>query len=125
MADDNLALIQSAYEAFGRGDVPAVLGIMSEDIEWSVPEVVPHGMKVRGRDEVGGFFERLGATWSDFGLDIDDFVASGDRVCVIGRASGTYDGKQTGYGWVHSWTVRDGAAVRFDEYVDPAPELYR
>jgi hypothetical protein len=24
---------------------------------------------------------------------------------------------------VHSWTVHDGALARFDEYVDPAPEL--
>jgi hypothetical protein len=26
-------------------------------------------------------------------------------------------------GFVHSWTVRDGLCVDFDEYVDPAPEL--
>ena len=50
-------------------------------------------------------------------------VASGDRVCVIGKATGTHDGRQTGYEWVHSWTVRDGAAVRFHEYVDPEANL--
>ena len=36
---------------------------------------------------------------------------------------GKLDGVETGYGFVHSWTVRDGALARFDEYVNPAPEL--
>jgi uncharacterized protein len=125
MAEGNLELIQGGYEAFGRGDIPAVLAIQSDDIEWNVTEVLPQGGHLRGKDEVAGFFERLPGIWPDLNLDVEDFVASGDRVCVIGKASGTTDGKQTGYGFVHAWTVRDGAAVRFDEYADPAPELYR
>ena len=124
MAEGNLELVQGAYEAFGRGDIPAVLGILSEDVHWSVPELLPHGTHVHGRDEVGGFFEKLGASWTDFGIDLDDFAASGERVFVTGKASGTHDGKETGYGFVHAWIVRDGAAVSFDEYIDPAPELY-
>jgi uncharacterized protein len=125
MADGNLELIQSGYEAFGRGDIPAVLEIMSDDVDWNVTEVLPQGGHASGREEVAGFFQRLGGIWEGLSLDIEDFVASGDRVCVIGRASGAVDGNQTGYGFVHAWTVRDGAAVRFDEYVDPAPDLYR
>jgi uncharacterized protein len=124
MADGNLELIQGAYEAFGRGDIPAVLDVLSDDVEWNVPEVLPQGGHVRGRDEVGGFFQRLGGIWQDLNIEVDDFCASGDRVCVIGRGSGSVEGKQTGYGFVHAWTVRDGAAVKFDEYADPAPDLY-
>jgi ketosteroid isomerase-like protein len=125
MAEGNLELIQGGYEAFGRGDIPAVLGILSDDVVWNVPDVLPQGMQVRGRDQVVGFFEKLGSVWDGLQLDIEDFVASGDRVCVIGKASGTHDGRQTGFGFVHAWTVRDGAAVGFDEYADPAPDLYR
>jgi ketosteroid isomerase-like protein len=125
MADGNLELIQGGYEAFGRGDVGAVLGIMADDVEWNVPAVLPQGGHARGKDEVGGFFERLLSIWQDLNLDIEDFVASGDRVCVIGRGSGKVDGTETGYGFVHAWTVRDGRAVRFDEYADPQPELLR
>lgn len=125
MAEGNLELIQSGYEAFARGDVGAVLGILSEDIDWNVTEVLPQGGHVSGKDEVGGFFERLASIWPDLSLEIEDFVASGDRVCVIGKATGTANGNQTGYGFVHAWTVRDGAAVRFAEYADPEPDLYR
>jgi ketosteroid isomerase-like protein len=123
MANDNVELLKGAYEAFGRGDVAAVLAVLSDDVEWNVPEVLPHGGPARGREEVGGFFQKLVSMWGDLNLDIGDYVASGDRVCVIGRATGTLDGTRTGYGFVHAWTVRDGNATRFDEYVDPDAEL--
>jgi ketosteroid isomerase-like protein len=125
MADGNLELIQKGYEAFGRGDIQSVLEILADDVEWNVTEVLPQGGHLRGKEEVGGFFQRLGGIWQDLNLEIEDFCASGDRVCVIGSGSGKVEGKQTGYGFVHAWTVRDGAAVKFDEYADPAPELYR
>jgi uncharacterized protein len=123
MANGNVDLVRGTYEAFGRGDIPAVMATFAEDITWSVPTVVPHGGKAKGHEEVGHFFQRLAEMWEDFGLEFDDFVASGDRVCVIGRARGRFNGTQTGYGFVHCWTVRDGVSTDFDEFVDPAPEL--
>jgi ketosteroid isomerase-like protein len=124
MSDQNVALLRGAYEAFGRGDIPAVLEVLADDIEWSAaPAVLPHGARVHGREDVGGFFQGLGSTWSDFSVDAQHYVASGDRVCVIGRADGNLNGTRTGYGFVHSWTVRDGTCVRFDEYVDPDAEM--
>jgi uncharacterized protein len=123
MPNENVELLQRTYEAFGRGDVPAVMESFAEDISWRVPAVLPHGGDANGQQEVGRFFERLGGMWDDFGLEFGDFVASGDRVCVLGRAQGRLDGAQTGYGFVHCWTVRDGRCTAFEEYVDPAPEL--
>jgi ketosteroid isomerase-like protein len=38
-------------------------------------------------------------------------------------ARGRFNGSQTGYRFVHCWTVRDGVYTDFDEYVDPDPEL--
>jgi ketosteroid isomerase-like protein len=38
-------------------------------------------------------------------------------------ARGRFNGRQTGYRFVHCWTVRDGVYTDFDEYVDPDPEL--
>ena len=119
MSKDNTELLQSMYEAFGRGDIPTVLAGLDENVAWHTPDVLPHSIPVSGRADVPAFFQKLASTWGDFNLDIDDICASGDRVCVIGRAGGKLDGDQTGYGFVHAWTVRDGACVRFDEYVDP------
>ncbi len=123
MANGNAELARSAYEAFDRGDMPAVIGALADDIEWSVPQVIPHGGDARGREEVGEFFQRLASMWEDFGIEMEALVADGDRVVGIGRAHGKLDGTETGYGFVHSWVVRDGALARFDEYVDPPPAL--
>jgi ketosteroid isomerase-like protein len=123
MSQDNAQLVRSAYEAFGRGDVPAVLDALAEDVVWNVPEPLPQATEAHGRDEVGAFFGTLASTWKDLDVQVDDLVAAGDRVCAIGRASGRLNGAATGYRFVHAWTVRDGALASFDEYVDPQPEL--
>ena len=123
MSDQNLELVRGAYESFSRGDVPAVLAILADDIAWTVPPPLPQAADARGRDEVGAFFQRLGGIWEGLDLELADFVASGDRVCVIGRGSGKVGGQETGYGFVHAWTLADGKALRFDEYAQPGPEL--
>jgi uncharacterized protein len=123
MADQNLEVVRGAYEAFSRGDVPAVLAILADDIAWTVPPPLPQALEAHGRDEVGAFFERLGGIWEGLDLELTDFVASGDRVCVIGRGSGKVGGQEAGYGFVHAWTLADGKAVRFDEYAQPGREL--
>ena len=125
MPKDNVELLRGTYEAFGRGDIPAVMVAFAEDISWHAPAVLPQGMDAKGHEEVGRFFERVAESWDGLELEVDDFVASGDRVCVIGRAQGRLDGTQTGYGFVHCWTVRNGLCTDFGEYVDPAPEMLR
>src|SRR5688572_10730021 len=99
MSDGTVERLKGAYGACGRGDIPPVRGVLHEDVEWSGPAAVPQGRRVRGRDEVGGFFQNLVSIWSDFGVDVDDFVADGDRVCVIGRATGKVGDTKTGYGF--------------------------
>ena len=37
-AEENTRLVQSAYEAFGRGDMAALAEVMADDIEWVDPE---------------------------------------------------------------------------------------
>ena len=48
MAEQNAGVVKGLYEAFGRGDVPAVLGGMTEDIEWNEAEGMPQGGTYRG-----------------------------------------------------------------------------
>jgi ketosteroid isomerase-like protein len=30
----NIATVQSLYEAFGRGDIPAILDMQADDVTW-------------------------------------------------------------------------------------------
>lgn len=35
----NTKLVQQAYENFRRGDLSALLGLLSPDVEWRLPEI--------------------------------------------------------------------------------------
>lgn len=61
---DNIATVKKIYEAFGRGDVPAILEVMHPEVEWELGAVdkrpeVPWLAARRGREAVVGFFETL------------------------------------------------------------------
>jgi ketosteroid isomerase-like protein len=123
MGDDNVGVVRGAYDAFRRGDVPSIIGILHDDIEWHVPAVLPHGFDARGHEQVGQFFARLVERWDELAVEVSDFVASGAHVVALGRASGTIDGQGAGYGFAHVWVMADGKAIRFFELVDPDEEL--
>ena len=123
MSQDNLATIQGLYEAFGRGDVPAVVAGLDEAIEWHAPSVLPQGGDFRGPGEVGNFFEGVGRHWEGLDVQIEAFVTDGDRVVALGQARGRVDGNESGYRFAQVWTVQNEKPVRFDEYVDPDRSL--
>jgi len=123
MSDKNVEMIQGAYESFGRGDIPGILEVLTDDVEWHSPAVLPQGMDTVGKDGVTGFFGKVAESWDDLQVEIDSIVASGDHVCVIGRAAGELDATRTGYRFVHAWAISDGLCARFDEYADPAPDV--
>jgi ketosteroid isomerase-like protein len=59
-----LDTVQHIYAAFGRGDVPAILDCLAEDVDWeygAFPNPVPWLQPRKGRAAVPGFFEALQA----------------------------------------------------------------
>jgi ketosteroid isomerase-like protein len=62
-------IVKGVYEAFGQGDVPAVLGAMADDIEWYEAEGMPYGGLHRGPDSVAqNVFGPLTEDISDFAV---------------------------------------------------------
>jgi ketosteroid isomerase-like protein len=58
---ENLEVVDKAYEAFGQGDVAGVLDLLAEDVHWSTPgppEVIPYAGLRTGHEQVEGYFER-------------------------------------------------------------------
>ena len=58
--------VEKIYEAFGRGDIPAILNQLAGDVEWEyayreAPNPVPWLQPRNGRNAAGLFFESLGA----------------------------------------------------------------
>jgi ketosteroid isomerase-like protein len=116
----NAAVVQTAYDAFGRGDIPAVIDLLADDVEWSSPKSLPHGGHFTGKAGVGAFFHGIGANWEMLALEVESVSEAGDDL-VLGlvRAEGKRtDGSASGYGATHVFTVRGGRVVRFREYTD-------
>jgi ketosteroid isomerase-like protein len=123
---ENVTLLKSLYGAFGKGDIPAVLGLMSPDIKWYEAESNPY--RPSGEPWVGpeavlnNLFMRMGAEWEGFTIHTRSFYGAGDSVIVEARYSGTYKptGKSIDVQVCHVWDVKDGKVTRFQQYVDTA-----
>ncbi len=82
----NVAVVQGTYAAVGRGDIPALLGLLTDDVEWTLqgPAVIPFARTRHGREAVAEFFAQVGETIEFLQFEPRDFVAQGDTVVVLG-----------------------------------------
>lgn len=88
MSQSREDVVAGLYAAFGRGDLPAVLSGIDQEIEWRSPENLPHGGVFRGREDVGRFFEGIGEHWESLQVELEGLFAGGDRVVTLLRAHG-------------------------------------
>ena len=118
-ADD----VRALYEAFGRGDVPAILGAFDPQISWSEADnfLYADGNPYIGPDAVAsGVFQRIVSDVDGFAVAPERFVDGGDTVVVEGHYRGTMKATGTPINaqFAHVWTFRDGKVVRFQQYTD-------
>jgi ketosteroid isomerase-like protein len=95
----NTDVVQQGYEAFGRGDIPAVLDLLTDDVEWiqQGPSVIPFAGTRHGHEGVAEYFSVLDENLEFEQFEPREFVAQGDTVVVgfersvsVGRA-GAYN----------------------------------
>lgn len=133
MTASNAATVQAIYEAFGRGDIHAILQRLAADVRW---DHWPHGngaqdagvpwmVQRTGRNEVAGFFAGLAD------LEFHHFrpvtVLEGDgRVAALIEVEAT--GKATGNRLhdleIHLWEFDEhGLVTSFRHHVDTAKHV--
>jgi uncharacterized protein len=56
----NVELTRRGYDAFAKGDLAALSGLIADDVTWHVTGAGPLTGTYHGRDEVFGFFGRPG-----------------------------------------------------------------
>jgi uncharacterized protein len=123
MSQDDVQVIRDAYDAFNRGDIPAVLTAMDQQIEWIEPGGgrAPSGT-FRGPDSVANdVFATVPQNFEQFSAQPDQFIDAGAHVVVTGRFDGTAkSGKELHTPFVHVWKMRGGQALHFQNFVDAA-----
>jgi uncharacterized protein len=123
MSNENVEIVRAIYEAFGRGDVPAVLGRMDEAIEWREAENFLYADRnpyVGPQAVLEGVFMRLGAEWDEFTVTPAEWLGAGEHVVVLGTYSGAYKatGRDVRAQFAHVWGLKGGRVVRFQQYTD-------
>ena len=125
----NLEAVQQMYEAFGRGDVPAIIDKLDSNVEWDV-EVetpgVPWLQPRRGAANVPGFFEAL-APLNFTRFDPHTFFADGDKVFVLVAIEGTNaSGKPFRFPYEgHLWFFNSAGKVTKYQHVTDTAQHWR
>ena len=120
----NVAVVDGLYQAFAKGDVPAVLAVMDANIVWNEAEGFPYSDKnpYLGPDAVvNGVFARIGAEWEYWNLtDIQLHDMSGNMVLATLRYKAKHKttGKVIDSQTAHLWTLRDGKIIAFQQFTD-------
>jgi ketosteroid isomerase-like protein len=116
---DNVSLLRRGYEAFARGDVPAVLQMFDASIDWYSPDTIRNGGRFTGPAAVAGFFSTLPQLYSELAVEPRTFLDHGDTVAVLGIHRGrSLAGTAFELPWVHVWTFSNGKATSFTEHFD-------
>jgi uncharacterized protein len=118
-SNPNIALIQSLYAAFGRGDIDSIEAATTPDVTFGLDgrlQDAPIFRYHKGHAGVRDFFRILAETHDITSFTPEEFYSDRDKVFVLGRYGWTM--KPSGHSgeseWLHVWTIRNGkvAAVR-------------
>lgn len=116
MADHpNAEVVRKGLKAFADRDMEAVGELLADDIVWHVPGNNPLSGDYKGKEEVFGFFAKLGElSGGSFKLDVHDVVGNDEHVVALVRVSGSRpDGRTIQMRVAQTFHVRNGKAVEF------------
>ena len=86
--EKNVQTVKDFFAAIGRGDREGLLALVAEDIEWIIPgEDWPLAGTHRGHAGLADLLETASKTM-ETSTEPREFVAQGDRVLVVGFATG-------------------------------------
>jgi len=117
---ENVQTVKNFFAAMGRGDRPGLLALSAEDIEWIIPgEDWPLAGTHRGHHGLADLLQRASEMETSF-PDPPEFVAEGDRVLMIGFATGKVKATNRTFEdhFVFAMTVRNGKVTNIREYID-------
>ena len=119
--EKNVQIVKDFFAAIGRGDREGVLALVAEDIAWIIPgEDWPLAGTHRGRAGLAAVLQKASKEVETTYPAPPEFVAQGDRVLVVGVATGKIKATNRAFkdDWVFAITVRNGKLTKIREYVD-------
>ena len=118
---ENVQIVKDFFAAIGRGDKQGLLALVAEDVEWIIPgEDWPLAGTHRGHAGLAEVLRKASVEVETTYPEPPEFVAQGDRVLVVGVATGKIKATDKPFkdDWVFDITVRDGKVTNIREYID-------
>jgi ketosteroid isomerase-like protein len=119
--DQNIEIVKGFFAAIGSGDKQRVLALVAEDIEWIIPgEDWPLAGTHRGHAGVAATLRKASEEIETAYPKPPEFVAQGDRVFVVGVATGKIKATNKPFkdDWAFDITVRNGKVAKIREFID-------
>ena len=118
--EQNVQTVKDFFAAIGRGDKDGLLALIADDIEWIIPgEDWPLAGTHRGHAGLADVLQKASKTM-ETSTEPREFVAQGDRVLVVGVATGKIKATNKPFNddWVFAITVQNGKLTKIREYID-------
>ena len=118
--EENTQIVKGFFAAMG-GNKQALLALVAEDIEWIIPgEDWPLAGTHRGHAGLATVIQKASEEIEMTYTKPPEFVAQGDRVLVVGVATGKIKATNKPFkdDWVFDITVRNGKLTKIREYID-------
>ena len=119
--EENVQIVKDFFAAMGGGNKQALLALVADDIEWIIPgEDWPLAGAHRGRAGLAAVLQKASEEVETTYPKPPEFVAQGDRVLVVGVATGKIKATNKPFkdDWVFDITVRDRKVTKIREYID-------
>ena len=119
--EENIQTVKDFFAALGSGDKHRLLSLVVEDIEWIIPgEDWPLAGTHRGHAGLAEVLQKASDEVEMTYPEPPEFVAQGDRVLVVGVATGKIKATNRAFkdNWVFAITVRNGKLTNIREYID-------
>ena len=118
---ENVQIVKDFFAAMGSYNKQNLLALVAEDIEWIIPgEDWPLAGTHRGHAGMENLLQKANETVETSYPEPPEFIAQGDRVLVVGFATGKIKATNKPFkdDWVFDITVRDGKVKNIREYID-------
>lgn len=119
-ADENVAVMRRAYEAFNSADMDTLIEVFDENADWHLPGRSSMAKDYQGRDALLAYFGQLGEeTGGTFRAELERFMADDDgRVVGFQRSTAERNGKKLNVGDCIVFQVKDGRIVDGREHFE-------
>jgi ketosteroid isomerase-like protein len=126
MSQENVDVVRALLEAFNKGDVDAMLGLATDDVDVRPPSHLLDGIVFRGYAGTRAWMERAAETWRELEVVSAQLLGTAGEHVVMAqdvRSTGHGSGVPVEHRYIYAYTLRDGKVAAAIAYPGEAEAL--